>query len=153
MIKYRLVAFNGVKIEYDSVNPLNPKTYGYNNYKFEGRRLVRWTYGDGYYDYVYNDQGLRIQKRDYRGVTWNYTCDGDKLIHETSINGTLDFLYDEYGNLYGLVKDNSEKHLYIRDSLQNILGITDINGKIVAKHNYDACGTISVTQDTSSSGI
>ena len=153
VIKDRLVAFNGVKIEYDPANPLNPKTYGSNNYKFEGRRLVRWTYGGGYYDYVYNDQGLRIQKRDYRGVAWNYTYDGDKLIRETSINGTLDFLYDEYGNLYGLVKDNSEKYLYIRDSLQNILGIADINGKIVVKYNYDAWGTVSITQDTSSSGI
>ena len=152
-IKDRLVTFNGVKIEYDSANPLNPKTYGSNNYKFEGRRLVRWTYDGGYYDYMYNDQGLRIQKRDYRGVAWNYTYDGDKLIRETSINGVLDFLYDEYGNLYGLVKDNSEKYLYIRDTLQNILGITDINGKIVVKYNYNAWGTVSIAQDTSSSGI
>lgn len=151
VIKDRLVAFNGVKIEYDSANPLNPKIYGSNNYKFEGRRLVRWTYGGGYYDYVYNDQGLRIQKRDYRGVTWNYTYDGDKLIRETSINGTLDFLYDENGSLYGFVKDNTDKYLYIRDSLQNILGIADISGKIVVKYKYDAWGAVSIVQDTSSS--
>lgn len=152
-IKDRLVSFNGTKIEYDSSNPLNPRKYGSNTYQFEGRRLVRWLYGGGYYDYVYNDEGLRIKKTDYRGVTWNYIYDGNKLIRETSINNTLDFLYDEYDNLYGFIKDNSEKYLYIRDQLQNIIGITDINGKIVVKYSYDAWGALKNIEDTSSSGI
>lgn len=152
-IKDRLVSFNGTKIEYDSSNPLNPRKYGSNTYQFEGRRLVRWLYGGGYYDYVYNDQCLRIKKTDYRGITWNYIYDGNKLIREKSINNTLDFLYDEYDNLYGFIKDNTEKYLYIRDQLQNIIGITDINGKIVVKYNYDAWGAIKSIIDTSSSGI
>lgn len=152
-IKDRLVSFNGTKIEYDSSNPLNPRKYGSNTYQFEGRRLVRWLYGGGYYDYVYNDEGLRIKKTDYRGVTWDYIYDGNKLIRETSINNTLDFLYDEYDNLYGFIKDNSEKYLYIRDQLQNIIGITDINGKIVVKYSYDAWGALKNIEDTSSSGI
>ena len=132
---------------------LNPRKYGSNTYQFEGRRLVRWLYGGGYYDYVYNDEGLRIKKTDYRGVTWNYIYDGNKLIREKSINNTLDFLYDEYDNLYGFIKDNSEKYLYIRDQLQNIIGITDINGKIVVKYSYDAWGALKNIEDTSSSGI
>ena len=152
-IKDRLVSFNGTKIEYDSSNPLNPRKYGSNTYQFEGRRLVRWLYGGEYYDYVYNDQGLRIKKTDYRGITWNYIYDGNKLIREKSINNTLDFLYDEYDNLYGFIKDNSEKYLYIRDQLQNIIGITDINGKIVVKYSYDAWGALKNIEDTSSSGI
>lgn len=152
-IKDRLVSFNVTKIEYDSSNPLNPRKYGSNTYQFEGRRLVRWLYGGGYYDYVYNDEGLRIKKTDYRGVTWNYIYDGNKLIREKSINNTLDFLYDEYDNLYGFIKDNSEKYLYIRDQLQNIIGITDINGKIVVKYSYDAWGALKNIEDTSSSGI
>lgn len=152
-IKDRLVSFNGTKIEYDSSNPLNPRKYGSNTYQFEGRRLVRWLYGGGYYDYVYNDQCLRIKKTDYRGITWNYVYDGNKLIREKSINNTLDFLYDEYDNLYGFIKDNSEKYLYIRDQLQNIIGITDINGKIVVKYSYDAWGALKNIKDTSSSGI
>lgn len=152
-IKDRLVSFNGTKIEYDSSNPLNPRKYGSNTYQFEGRRLVRWLYGGGYYDYVYNDEGLRIKKTDYRGVTWNYIYDGNKLIREKSINNTLDFLYDEYDNLYGFIKDNTEKYLYIRYQLQNIIGITDINGKIVVKYSYDAWGALKNIEDTSSSGI
>ena len=172
VIKDRLVSVNGVAISYDSSNPLNPTKYGSKWFTFEGRRLTRLTLTSGYYeykyndqglriqkkdyrgyDYVYNDQGLRIKKTDYRGVTWNYIYDGNKLIREKSINNTLDFLYDEYDNLYGFIKDNSEKYLYIRDQLQNIIGITDINGKIVVKYSYDAWGAIKSIIDTSSSGI
>lgn len=153
LIKDRLVSLNGIKVEYDSANPLNPKSYNGNQYEFEGRRLVRRFNGGIHYDYVYNDQGLRIQKKNHNGVTWNYTYDGDKLIRETSISGSLDFLYDENGNLYGLIKDNSEKYLYIRDSLQNILGIANVNGQIVVKYKYDAWGTTSTKEDILSSGI
>lgn len=153
LIKDKLVSFNDIKVEYDSANPLNPKSYNGNQYEFEGRKLVAWFYGNQHFNYVYNDQCLRIQKRDNKGVIWNYTYDGDRLIRETSINGSLDFLYDEYGYLYGFIKDNLEKYLYIRDSLQNVLGIADINGKIVVKYKYDAWGTTSIKEDISSSGI
>ena len=152
-IKDRLVSFNGVKIEYDSANPLNPKSYGNNNYKFEGRRLTRLSFNGSYYDYIYNDQGLRIKKVDNKGNTCNYTYDGDKLITETSNKGRFDFLYDENGSLYGFVKDKVEKYLYIRDSLQNILGIADINGKIIVKYGYDAWGLTTKIEDSSTSHI
>ncbi len=140
VIKDRLTSFNGTTIEYDSANPLNPKRYGSNSYTFEGRRLTRLTYSGGYYEYSYNDQGQRIQKKDYRAVKWDYTYDGNRLIRETSMNGKLDFLYDEYGSLYGFIKDDDEKFFYIRDRLQNILGIINISGQIVVKYNCDAWG-------------
>ena len=140
VIKDRLTSFNGTTIEYDSANSLNPKRYGSNSYTFEGRRLTRLTYSGGYYEYSYNDQGQRIQKKDYRAVKWDYTYDGNRLIRETSMNGKLDFLYDEYGSLYGFIKDDDEKFFYIRDRLQNILGIVNISGQIVVKYKYDAWG-------------
>ena len=153
LIKDRLISFNGVRIQYDTANPLNPKTYGSNIYQFEGRRLVRLETDDGFYDYIYNDQGLRIEKKNNKGETREYTYDGDKLIREKHQNTTLDFLYDENGSLYGLVKDNKEIYFYIRDCLQNILGITDITGKILVKYIYDAWGKISIIEDNSASGI
>ena len=42
------------------------------------------------------------------------------------LSSTLDFLYDENGNLYGFIKDNTDKYFYIRDAFQNILGIVDV---------------------------
>ena len=131
VIKDRLVSVGGVAISYSSTNPLNPSQYGSKYFTFEGRRLTRLTLSSGYYDYKYNDQGLRIQKKDYRGVTWNYAYDGDKLICESSPYGRLDFLYDENGMLYGFIKDNADKYLYVRDNLQNIIRINaQINYKL-----------------------
>ena len=138
VIKDRLVSVNGVAISYDSSNPLNPTKYGSKRFTFEGRRLTRLTLTSGYYEYKYNDQGLRIQKKDYRGIiTWDYTYDGDKLIYESSPYGKLNFLYDENNMLYGFIKDNTEKYLYIRDNLQNIIAITTLSGEIVVKNTYD----------------
>lgn len=60
----------------------------------------------------------------------------------------LDFLYDENDELYGFIKDGSSKYFYVRDSLQNIRGIIDSNGKFVVKYNCSAYGNVSVLQDT-----
>ena len=152
-IKDRLISFNGIKIDYDSENPLNPTKYGSNSYTFEGRRLVKLSLSGTSYDYIYNDQGLRVKKVDNKGNIWYYTYDGEKLITEISNKGRLDFLYDENGNLYGFVKDKTEKYLYIRDFSQNILGIADINGKIIVKYGYDVWGLTKKLEDSSTSNI
>ena len=153
VIKDRLVSVNGLAISYDSSNPLNPTKYGSKWFTFEGRRLTRLTLTSGYYDYKYNDQGLRIQKKDYRGITWDYTYDGDKLIYESSPYGKLNFLYDENNMLYGFIKDNTEKYLYIRDNLQNIIAITTLSGEIVVKYTYDAWGKLLSTTGSLASTI
>ena len=153
VIKDRLVSVNGLAISYDSSNPLNPTKYGSKWFTFEGRRLTRLTLTSGYYDYKYNDQGLRIQKKDYRGITWDYTYDGDKLIYESSPYGKLNFLYDENNMLYGFIKDNTEKYLYIRDNLQNIIAITTLSGEIVVKYAYDAWGKLLSTMGSLASTI
>lgn len=153
VIKDGLVSVNGVAISYDSNNPLNPTKYGSKGFTFAGRRLTRLTLTSGYYDYKYNDQGLRIQKKDYRGITWDYIYDGDKLIFESSPHGKLNFLYDENNMLYGFIKDNTEKYLYIRDNLQNIIAITSLSGEIVVKYSYDAWGKLLSTTGSLASTI
>ena len=153
VIKDRLVSVNGLAISYDSSNPLNPTKYGSKWFTFEGRRLTRLTLTSRYYDYKYNDQGLRIQKKDYRGITWDYTYDGDKLIYESSPYGKLNFLYDENNMLYGFIKDNTEKYLYIRDNLQNIIAITTLSGEIVVKYANDARGKLLSTTGSLASTI
>ena len=54
----------------------------------------------------------------------------------------LDFLYDENQQLYGFIYNNNEKYFYIRDFMQNILGIVDTNGNLVVKYGYTAYGKI-----------
>ncbi|MDE7263769.1 MAG: hypothetical protein K2N64_03830, partial [Anaeroplasmataceae bacterium] len=140
-IKDRLKSINGKEITYGS-NPLNPASYNGNTYTFEGRRLTRYTYGGGYYSFEYNDQGLRTAKKDYRGVGSKYYYDGDKLITEVAPSYRFDFLYDENDQLYGFVYNNSDKYYYVRDFMQNILGIIDSSGNLVVKYAYTAYGTI-----------
>lgn len=99
-------------------------------YKYEGRRLIQYTTGSGYHEYTYNDQGLRIAKKKYTGETTKYYYAGDKLITEINSACRLDFLYDENGQLYGLIKDNASKYFYVKDCLSNIFGIVNESGII-----------------------
>ncbi len=152
---------------YSSTNPGNPSTYRDTAYRFEGRRLtyVYESMGsdeDKTVDYTYDSNGLIIKKvlcycysddRDPDEYTTNYYYEGDKLITQIKNNIRLDFLYDENGMLYGLIKDNSSKYFYVRDYLQNILGIVDQNGKLVVKYKYDAYGNSKGIEDTSGIGI
>ena len=159
----RLKTVNGWPISYSNVNPGNPRKNNDIEYEFEGRRLksVSEPMGIGEQktvDYTYDSNGLIIKKvlgywydddRDSEEFTTQYYYDGDKLITEINQYCRLDFLYDESGLLYGLIKDNSSKYFYVRDYLHNILGIVAQNGKLVVKYNYDAYGNSKGIEDTS----
>ena len=159
----RLISINGDSIFYSFTNPGNPRLFKDTEYKFEGRRLVGISEDLGVdeqqtVDYTYNSNGLIIKKvlgywyaddRDSEEYTTKYYYDGEKLITEIGPRNRLDYLYDENGILYGLIKDSSRKYFYIRDFMSNILGLVDNSGNIVVKYKYDAYGNrISIT-DTS----
>ena len=159
----RLISINGDSIFYSFTNPGNPRLFKDTEYKFEGRRLVGISEDLGVdeqqtVDYTYNSNGLIIKKvlgywyaddRDSEEYTTKYYYDGEKLITEIGPRNRLDFLYDENGILYGLIKDSSRKYFYIRYFMSNILGLVDDSGNIVVKYKYDAYGNrISIT-DTS----
>ena len=48
--------------------------------------------------------------RDSEEYTTKYYYDGEKLITEIGPRNRLDYLYDENGILYGLIKDSSRKY-------------------------------------------
>jgi hypothetical protein len=70
---------------------------------------------------------LQFSTSVWHSVTTKYYYDGDKLITEytSSSKRRLDFLYDENDILYGFIYNNSNKYFYIRDFMQNIVGIVD----------------------------
>lgn len=156
----RLISINGDSIFYSFTNPGNPRLFKDTEYKFEGRRLVGIFEDLGVdeqktVDYTYNSNGLIIKKvlgywyaddRDSEEYTTKYYYDGEKLITEIGPRNRLDYLYDENGILYGLIKDSSRKYFYIRDFMSNILGLVDNSSNIVVKYKYDAYGNrISIT--------
>ena len=95
-----------------------------------------------YYNYTYNERGLRISKTSSNGLNIKYLYDGDKLVSQQSSNESLDFLYDESGYLYGFIYNNSTRYYYVRDVLHNILGIVNESGSLVVKYAYNAYGVI-----------
>lgn len=151
-IKDKLVKVGNKTIAYPRADSLMPSSYDNKIFTFEGRRLVGIdianTSGTQQYKYVYDDQGLRIKKTLVGGNTINYAYNGTKLVSEIAPSYRLDFLYDENGQLYGFIKDGTTKYFYVRDFLQNILGIVDTTGNYVVKYSYTAYGECSITYDT-----
>ena len=151
VVKDKLVKVGDKVVTYDANNPLVPTSYDGNIYTFEGRRLTKIQKGGKVIDYTYNDQGLRIKKT----VTENGTSletrifyDDNKLVAEISPTHRLDFLYDENERLYGFVLDKTAMYFYVRDTLENILGIIDKNGNLVVQYAYNAWGKPESTTGT-----
>ena len=123
---------------------MNPIGWKNNSYKYEGRRLTRYTCSSGYYEYSYDENGLRILKKKNTGETTDFYYSGTNLVVEQGSNYRLDFLYDENRQLYGVIKDNASKYFYIKDCLGTILGIVNESGTLVAKYTYTAFGKCTV---------
>lgn len=161
----KLISVNNEPVHYDPLSPGNIDSIGAWKYKYQGRRLVEATMSKTMNDrvygtitkvtsatFTYDDKGLRktkifSTKLMVRGTTiqsqsvkTEYEYDGNLLIHEKSSNNReLFFLYDENKQLYGYIL-NGVKYFYMKDFLNNILGLIDENGEIVAKYYYDAYG-------------
>lgn len=146
-IKDRIVKVGNNAITYDANNPLNPARYKDIRYKFEGRRLVSYSTSSKNFTYKYNEQGLRIEKISHTGQVTKYIYDGNNLITELGPTYRLDFLYDENNLLYGFIKDGKDKYFYVRDFLQNIIGIVDNKGQLVVEYDQTAYGTVTVLKD------
>lgn len=145
VVKDKLVKVGGKVVAYDANNPLVPTSYDGNIYTFEGRRLVRIQNENKSIAFEYNDQGLRIKKTVTESGTstvTTYFYDDNKLVAEISPTHRLDFLYDENNKLYGFVLDKTTPYYYVRDVLENILGIIDKNGNFVVQYAYNAWGKI-----------
>ena len=153
VIKDKLVKVDNKDINYDLANPGNISRYGNIMYKYQGRRLVEYTNMNNSYntlkvEYEYNDKGLRTKKiastiKESNNITkaeYNYEYDGDKLVYEKTPTCTNYYLYDENDEIYGFIQNGTNKYYYVKDSLNNILGIVDDNGSLVVKYELDAYG-------------
>ena len=165
----RLIRYNGSPITYDSNMPLNVSSYNGWAYEYEGRRLKKatktTTTGPRFagitreltVEFDYDDKGLRTSKivtirqgsrtspmTLFSRDVYNYEYDDTDLVYEkhtgsNSPTREVFYLYDENKTLYGLIS-NGTKYFYIRDAYQNILGLVNENGEVVAEYDYDAYG-------------
>ena len=141
--KDKLTRYNGVDIAYDAIG--NPIHDGVWTYTWEnGRQLRRMACDATVAEFVYNADGLRVQKT-VNGVTTNYTLHGKNIVHMTKGNAELHFWYDAQ-NRPAIVEFNGTKYGYLYNLQGDVIGLIDSANTEVVKYTYDAWGKpLSVT--------
>ena len=133
----KLTAVNGNAIAYDAIgNPLNDGTWTYTWQN--GRQLQKMQKSGVTAEFVYNADGLRVQKT-INGVATKYTLHGKNVVHMTSGTDELHFFYDAQ-NRPAVVVYNGTAYAYVKSLQGDILAILDENGNTVVSYGYDAWG-------------
>ena len=130
-------------IAYDAIG--NPIQDGVWTYTWEnGRQLRRMACDATIAEFVYNADGLRVQKT-VNGVATNYTLHGKNIVHMTKGNAELHFWYDAQ-NRPAIVEFNGTKYGYLYNLQGDVIGLIDSANTEVVKYTYDAWGKpLSVT--------
>ena len=133
----KLTAVNGNAIRYDAIgNPLNDGTWTYTWQN--GRQLQKMQKSGVTAEFVYNADGLRVQKT-VNGVATKYTLHGKNVVHMTSGTDELHFFYDAQ-NRPAVVVYNGTAYAYVKSLQGDIVAILDENGNTVVSYGYDAWG-------------
>ena len=133
----KLTAVNGNDIAYDAIgNPLNDGTWTYTWQN--GRQLQKMQKAGVTAEFVYNADGLRVQKT-VNGVATKYTLHGKNVVHMTSGADELHFFYDAQ-NRPAVVVYNGTAYAYVKSLQGDIVAILDENGNAVVSYGYDAWG-------------
>ena len=133
----KLTAVNGNAIAYDAIgNPLNDGTWTYTWQN--GRQLQKMQKAGVTAEFVYNADGLRVQKT-VNGVVTKYTLHGKNIVHMTSGADELHFFYDAQ-NRPAVVVYNGTAYAYVKSLQGDIVAILDENGNTAVSYGYDAWG-------------
>ena len=133
----KLTAVNGSTIRYDAIgNPLSDGTWTYTWQN--GRQLQKMQKSGVTAEFVYNADGLRVQKT-VNGVATKYTLHGKNVVHMTSGTDELHFFYDAQ-NRPTVVVYNGVPYAYVKSLQGDIVAILDENGNTVVSYGYDAWG-------------
>ena len=133
----KLTAVNGNAIAYDAIgNPLSDGTWTYTWQN--GRQLQKMQKSGVTAEFVYNADGLRVQKT-VNGVVTKYTLHGKNIVHMTSGADELHFFYDAQ-NRPAVVVYNGVPYAYVKSLQGDIVAILDENGNTVVSYGYDAWG-------------
>ena len=133
----KLTAVNGSTIRYDAIgNPLNDGTWTY--IWQNGRQLQKMQKSGVTAEFVYNADGLRVQKT-VNGVVTDYVLHGKNVVHMKRGNDELHFFYDAQ-NRPAVVVYNNVPYAYVKNLQGDAIAILDAAGNVVVSYVYDAWG-------------
>ena len=136
--KDKLTAFNGASISYDAIG--NPTSDGTWSYIWEkGRQLQQISKVGEVVRFVYNEDGLRVQKVAVTTGTTNYTLHGKNIVHMTQGSNSLHFFYDAQDKP-AVVLFNGTAYAYLYNLQGDVIGLVDSNGTKMVSYSYDAWG-------------
>ena len=101
--------------------------------------------------YTYDADGIRTSKSvpiNRRGLkrTYSYVTQNGKIVRQSWVNNTIDFIYDESGRPFALVYTNGPAdpvvYYYVLNLQGDVVGLTDASGTFVAQYTYNAWGEI-----------
>ena len=133
----KLTAVNGSMIRYDAIgNPLSDGTWTYTWQN--GRQLQKMQKSGVTAEFVYNADGLRVQKT-VNGVATKYTLHGKNIVHMTSGTDEMHFFYDAQ-NRPAVVVYNGVPYAYVKSLQGDVIALLDGTGNVVVSYVYDAWG-------------
>ena len=138
-------------ITYDAIgNPLLDSTWMY--IWQHGRQRASMSKAGETVSFVYNEDGLRVQKTSTSTGTTKYTLHGKNIVHLTNGNDELHFFYDAQGRV-ATVDYNGVSYRYIYNMHGDVVALIDRNGNKVVEYWYDAWGKPTVTSGIMSSTL
>ena len=106
------------------------------------------------FEYRYNQDGIRIEKRDNYTI-YQYVLDGTNILKEIVTDNCCnctgyvnEYLYDLDGTVCGL-KYNGTAYYFYKNLQGDVIAITNETGAVVARYSYDAWGKCTVESDAS----
>ena len=133
----KLTAVNGSTIRYDAIgNPLSDGTWTYTWQN--GRQLQKMQKAGVTAEFVYNADGLRVQKM-VNGVVTDYVLHGKNVVHMKRGADELHFFYDAQ-NRPAVVVYNGVPYAYVKSLQGDVIAILDAAGNVVVSYVYDAWG-------------
>lgn len=134
----QLTKVNDKIIIYDKIgNPLNDDTWSYTWQN--GRQLQKMQKSGETVEFVYNENGLRVQKTATTTGVTKYTLYGKNIVHMTHGSNELHFFYDAQ-NKPAVVVYNGTPFSYVKNLQGDIVAILDSNKNVVVSYVYDAWG-------------
>ncbi len=145
--KDQATVINGENITYDTVG--NPLVYRGATLTWEnGRQLKSYTKDGQTISFGYDAEGKRTRKTLPNGVYYEYIYSDGVLTSVKSSDFGVNFTYitDESGNYIGF-KNYNTMYYFVRNLQNDVVAITDSNGNVIVRYEYDPWGVPTIIAD------